>query len=105
VWIESFSSSSVEMELRELTRRTVSVLALLPVSWAVFKSHAVDTVQDRFRETSPLEAIPDRETGRTLIERRLAAHFTELGFVPPYVSWPIRPEAFEDAVDFTRDSC
>ncbi|GIE91895.1 helicase HerA domain-containing protein [Actinoplanes regularis] len=89
------------MELRELTRRTVSVLALLPVSWAVIKGNAVDTVQDRFREASPLEAIPDRETGRALIERRLTAHYAETGFVPPYASWPIRPEAFDDAVDFT----
>jgi hypothetical protein len=89
------------MELRELTWRTVTVLALLPVSWALIKSNAVDTVQDRFRETATLESIPDADIGRALIERRLAAHYAEVGFVPPYPTWPVRPEAFADAVDFT----
>lgn len=89
------------MELRELTRRTVTVLSLLPVSWALIKSNAVDTVQDRFRETATLESIPDADVGRALIERRLAAHYAEVGFVPPYPTWPVRPEAFADAVDFT----
>ncbi|WFE27969.1 DUF87 domain-containing protein [Solwaraspora sp. WMMD791] len=89
------------MELRELTHRTLTVLSLLPVSWALIKSNAVDTAQDRFRETAPLESIPDADIGRTLVERRLAAHYAEVGFVPPYPSWPVRPEAFADAADFT----
>ncbi|MFV2021728.1 ATP-binding protein [Micromonospora sp. LOL_023] len=89
------------MELRELTWRTLTVLSLLPVSWALIKSNAVDTAQDRFRETAPLESIPDADLGRTLVERRLAAHYGEVGFVPPHPSWPVRPEAFADAADFT----
>ncbi|MGC5032028.1 ATP-binding protein [Micromonospora sp. DT229] len=89
------------MELREMTRRTVTVLSLLPVSWELIKSNAVDTVQDRFRETAILEAIPDAVVGRALVERRLAGHYAEVDFVPPYPTWPVRPEAFADAVDFT----
>ncbi|MEV6815705.1 DUF87 domain-containing protein [Micromonospora sp. NPDC051296] len=89
------------MELREMTRRTLTVLALLPVSWSLIKSNAVDTVQDRFRETATLEAIPDADVGRALVERRLAGHYAEVGFVPPYPTWPVRTEAFADAVDFT----
>ncbi|QOC94994.1 ATP-binding protein [Micromonospora craniellae] len=89
------------MELREMTRRTLTVLALLPVSWALIKSNAVDTVQDRFRETATLESIPDAGVGRALVERRLAGHYAEVGFVPPYPTWPVRTEAFADAVDFT----
>ncbi|WP_433532643.1 ATP-binding protein [Micromonospora sp. CA-263727] len=89
------------MELREMTRRTLTVLALLPVSWALIKSNAVDTVQDRFRETATLESIPDADVGRALVERRLAGHYAEVGFVPPYPTWPVRAEAFADAVDFT----
>jgi hypothetical protein len=89
------------MELRELTWRTITVLALLPVSWELIKSNAVDTIQDRFRETAPLESIPDANIGRALVERRLAAHYAEVGFVPSYPTWPVRPEAFGDAVDFT----
>lgn len=89
------------IELRELTWRTLTVLSLLPVSWELIKDRAVDTVQDRFRETPILSTVPDPEVGRTLIERRLATHYTEVGFVPPYPTWPVRPEAFDDAVDFT----
>ena len=89
------------MELRESTRRTVTVLALLPISWTLIRSKAVDTVQDRFRETGVLESIPSAEIGRALIERRLATHYEQVGFVPPYPTWPVRPEAFAEAVDFT----
>ncbi|MEV7227244.1 ATP-binding protein [Polymorphospora sp. NPDC051019] len=89
------------MELREMTRRTLTVLSLLPVSWALIKTNAVDTAQDRFRETAPLESIPNAKIGLALIERRLAGHYEEIGFVPPYPSWPVRPEAFVDAPDFT----
>ncbi len=89
------------MELREMTWRTVTVLSLLPASWTLITSKAVDTVQDRFRETAVLESIPAADVGRALIERRLTAHYEEVGFVPPYPTWPVRPEAFVDAVDFT----
>ncbi|QSB17244.1 ATP-binding protein [Natronosporangium hydrolyticum] len=89
------------MELRELTQRTITVLSLLPVSWALIKSNAVDTAQDRFRETAILEPIRDANVGRALIERRLTAHYDEVGFTPPHPTWPVRPEAFAAAADFT----
>jgi len=89
------------MELREMTSRTLTVLALLPVSWTLIRTNAVDTVQDRFREVSPLESIPSAEVGRAVVQRRLSAHYEEIGFEPPYPTWPVRPEAFDDAADFT----
>ena len=89
------------MELRELTRNTLSIVACLPNSWALIRTRAVDTVRDRFRAISQLTAIPSADVGRELVAKRFAAGFRELAFTPPYATWPIAPEAFAEAVDFT----
>ena len=89
------------MTLREVTRRTLTVVSCLPATWAVIKSVATDTVQDRFRETFTLTSLPDPETGRALVEKRLTAQYQDIGFTPPYPTWPVKPSAFEDAPDFT----
>ena len=89
------------MTLRERTRRTLTVVACIPTSWELIKAKATDTVQDRFRELPSLTTIKDKELGREIIARRFEPHFEKLGFVPPYPTWPVRPEAFESAGDFT----
>ncbi|GIF76979.1 helicase HerA domain-containing protein [Asanoa siamensis] len=89
------------MALRETTRRTLSVVACLDESWALVKTQATDTVQDRFREAVQLRQIGSAELGRELIARRFAAPFADQGFVPPYPTWPVRPPAFAEAVQFT----
>jgi hypothetical protein len=89
------------MSLRESTRRTLSVVSCLPGVWELIKDNATDTVQDRFREAVRLRNIPSPELGREIVERRFATRFEELGFAPRYPSWPVRPEAFAEAVDFT----
>ncbi|WP_433500173.1 helicase HerA domain-containing protein [Sphaerimonospora sp. CA-214678] len=89
------------MALREQTARTLIVLSCLPASWTVIKSQATATVRDRFKETMPLGTIPDAETGRSLIEKRLAAQYGKAGFEPPYPTWPVKPEAFANAYEYT----
>jgi hypothetical protein len=89
------------MSLREWTRRTLSVVSCLPTVWELVKANATDTVQDRFREAVRLKNIPSAELGREIVERRFAARFEKLGFTPPYPSWPVRSEAFAEAIDFT----
>jgi hypothetical protein len=89
------------MSLRERTRRTLTVVACIPISWTLIKTKATDTVRDRFREPPHLSTIKNKELGREIIARRFAAHFSQLGFEPPYPTWPVRPEAFRDAGDFT----
>ncbi len=87
--------------LREVTRRTLTVLSCLPATWDLIQTKATDTVQDRFRETIRLGTIPDAETGRKLIEKRFAAQYAAANFTPPYPTWPVRPEAFEEAYQYT----
>jgi hypothetical protein len=89
------------MSLRENTRRTLSVVSCLFPSWKQIQEQATDTVQDRFRVVVSLKEIPTAELGRELIERRFAGRFREAGFNPPYPTWPVRPEAFDEAIDFT----
>ncbi|MEV4831254.1 DUF87 domain-containing protein [Micromonospora sp. NPDC049257] len=89
------------MSLRQLTRRTLTLVACLPTSWTIITSRTVDTVSDRFRVAPRLTTIHDASLARQIVERRFAARFAERGFVPPYPSWPVRPEAFAQAAQMT----
>ncbi|MEV4526462.1 DUF87 domain-containing protein [Streptosporangium sp. NPDC049304] len=89
------------MALREVTRRTLTVVSCLPTTWILIEKLATDTVQDRFRKTVQLMTIPDAKVGRELVERRFAVPFRRVDFTLPYPTWPVRPSAFEDAPDFT----
>ncbi|WBB96868.1 DUF87 domain-containing protein [Solwaraspora sp. WMMA2080] len=89
------------MSLRENTRRALSVVSCLPQTWQSIKEQATDTVQDRFREAVRLKEIPSPDIGRELVEKRFGLVFDELGFTPPYPTWPIHPSAFTEVVQFT----
>jgi Helicase HerA, central domain len=89
------------MSVRQTMRRTVAVVACLPAAWESIRVKAVKSVGDRFRVTSPLKGLPTPELGRAILERRFAACYGTVGFTPPYPSWPIKPEAFGDAQDYT----
>jgi hypothetical protein len=89
------------MQLRDTTRRTLSVVSCLPITWEQIKTTVTDTVQDRFREAVYLAGIPSAEIGRELIAKRFAVKFAEVGFTPPYATWPVSPHAFVEAHQFT----
>ncbi|GLW09921.1 hypothetical protein Misp01_50500 [Microtetraspora sp. NBRC 13810] len=89
------------MQLREVTRRTLTVLSCIPATWVYIEEAATDTVQDRFRQAVHLQTISDPEIGRALIAQRFGTRFNEIGFEPPYPTWPVAPSAFADAPDFT----
>jgi hypothetical protein len=83
------------MRLREVTRRTMTVLACLPNTWTQIKARATDTVPDRFRESLFVDRITDAELGRALVAKRLGVAYQAMGFMPPYPTWPVAPSAFE----------
>jgi DNA replication protein DnaC len=82
------------MSLREITRRTVSVVSCLPHTWEILGSRSAPTAVDRFRLTSPLKAIDDPAVGAAIIARRLEIGYRRAGFTPPYPTWPVHAEAF-----------
>ncbi|HJP73109.1 MAG TPA: DUF87 domain-containing protein [Pseudonocardiaceae bacterium] len=85
------------MELREITHRTMSVLACLPNTWDQIKQKAADTVPDRFRESRTLGRITDGALAKALVEKRLGVDYLAMRFVPPYSTWPIAPAAFDES--------
>jgi hypothetical protein len=87
------------MRLREVTHRTVTVLACLPGTWTQIKTKAADTVSDRFRESLFLGRVTDAALGRALVERRLGVAYSAMGFVPPYSTWPVAASAFAGTWD------
>jgi hypothetical protein len=89
------------MDLRDITRRTLTVVSCLPDSWEYIRHHAVNTVADRFGSARTLQNIPSADIGRSMIAKRFASEFAAIGFEPPYPTWPIRPEAFAAADSYT----
>ncbi|MBF8185187.1 DUF87 domain-containing protein [Nonomuraea sp. K274] len=89
------------MALREVTRRTLTVVTCIPATWTLVEDVAVDTVRDRFRQAVQLKTIPDADTARTLVVRRFEVQYGAAGIKPPYPTWPVRPEAFEQAPGYT----
>ena len=87
------------MGLREVTRRTVTVLACLPATWQLVKDKAADTVPDRFEETRMLGRVLDADVGRRLVERRLGVAYAAMDFTPPHATWPVAASAFEGPWD------
>jgi len=89
------------MELRETVSRTVTVVACQYHVWEGIRTHAPAAVIDRFRREARLDKVPTPALGRKLVEARFEPQFADLGFTPPNPTWPVLPEAFEEAVRFT----
>ena len=67
------------MELREVTRRTMTVLACLPNTWMRIRQTAADTVPDRFREARSLGRITDGALAKALVEKRFEVDYGRCG--------------------------
>lgn len=87
--------------LRELTSRTLTVLSCLPETWELMEDLGVQSFRDRFRKAAFLRRIPTPAVGAELVTLRLEEHFKSIGFDRPYPTWPIKPEAFEQASFYT----
>ncbi|TDP94984.1 ATP-binding protein [Labedaea rhizosphaerae] len=85
------------MQLRETTRRTLSIVACLPDTWQLLNSVAAATVTDRFVEAPILASIVDPEVARELVVKWLAPVYDSLAFTPPHPTWPVAPSAFGEA--------
>ncbi|MCT2587009.1 helicase HerA domain-containing protein [Actinophytocola gossypii] len=82
------------MALRENTRRTATLVSCIPATWVLLKERTIATAADRFREARHLTRIPTGEVARELVARRLAEPYAEVGFTPPYPTWPVAEQSF-----------
>ncbi len=89
------------MALRELTRRALIVVACLPDTWKIIRREAVGSVPDRFREAPFMGRVSNAKVGMAIVRKRLEWRYGDVGFRPPYPTWPIRELAFAEAAHFT----
>ncbi|HYQ67817.1 helicase HerA domain-containing protein [Actinophytocola sp.] len=85
------------LQLRETTRRTLSIVACLPNTWTMLHSVSSDTVGDRFTETPILGAINDPGLARELVAKWLGVTYQTIGFTPPHPTWPVASSAFGES--------
>lgn len=82
------------MELREATRRTLTVVACLPASWRLLVDGALVSAGDRFRVETLQGAMPGPAIAEAIVAQHLGGLYAEAGFTPPHPTWPVRPGAF-----------
>ncbi|HEY0499830.1 MAG TPA: DUF87 domain-containing protein [Kutzneria sp.] len=87
--------SDALMQLRQTTRRTLSIVACLPGTWKMLESIASDSVRDRFTKTPFLGSINNPQLGRTLVEKWLSVIYDRERFTPPHSTWPVAADAFD----------
>ena len=83
------------MELRDATRRTLTVVACLPETWEMIATKSAISAADRFRTRLLQGAMPDAAVAAAIVGQHLGGQYAEVGFVPPYETWPVLPAAFE----------
>jgi hypothetical protein len=88
-------------DLRDTTRRTVTVVATLSTTWDLIERLAPSSFSARFRRCMALQGIRNSQIARELIEKRFAARFARVDFTPPYATWPIHARVLEEAKDYT----
>lgn len=81
--------------LRDVTRRTLTVVSSLEATWNILDQRAPVTMKDRFEPPLLLQPIRDARFIRNLIERRLAHAYAEHDATPPYASYPFSSAFFE----------
>jgi hypothetical protein len=86
------------MALHDLKKRAMTVVSCLQVTWPIIKARAVASAAHRFMELPVLEPVKRRDVVERFVVGRLAAAYSACAFVPPYPSWPFRPEALDSAV-------
>lgn len=89
------------MDFAEIADNTLVIVSCVSASWKLICDEAIQSAQYRFPDIVKLGDVPSAECGRELIGEVLRREYERLGFVPPHSTWPVRPEAFADAPDYT----
>jgi hypothetical protein len=84
------------MRMREETIRTIIVVACIPKSWELVANRAVNTAADRFTVLDLSTSMPSATIATAIVGRHLGNLYGEIGFPPPYPTWPVLPKAFDD---------
>ena len=86
------------MDLRDISRRTMTVVSCIEASWNVLSTRTIRSVTGRFHpDPLVLAPIDSSKVAEAMIVKRLHAAYQSVAFAPSYPSWPFRPEAFQGA--------
>jgi hypothetical protein len=85
------------MELRDVTRRTLTVVSCLRDTWQNLRQTALQSSTDRYEDPRQLEPLSDAQVAEQLVRARLDEGYRRVGFTPPYPTWPFAPLAFASA--------
>ncbi|MBI1309963.1 DUF87 domain-containing protein [bacterium] len=81
--------------LRDVTRRTLSVVSCVEATYAVLTELTLHTNKDRFEPPRILGAVSRGRVARDVVLSRLEPVFELTGFEPPVPTWPFAVEAFD----------
>lgn len=83
------------LELRDLTRRTLSVVSSLEATWDVLHKQAAVSMADRYESRWLLKSSSGPEALQQLVLGRLTPAYEQFLYSPPYPSFPYGPAFFE----------
>ncbi len=81
--------------LRDVTRRTMSVLSCVEGTLELLRKLALKQDMDRFEPPRMLSSVPPGEISREVVRSRLAPIYEHVSFQPPYSTWPFASESFK----------
>ncbi|HTA89811.1 MAG TPA: hypothetical protein VK745_09560 [Polyangiaceae bacterium] len=84
------------LELRDLSRRTLSVVSALETTWNVLHGQAVVSMGDRFDSKLLLKPESSSAALRELVAGRVAPAYEQAQFAPPYPTYPFADGFFEN---------
>ena len=76
------------LELRDLSRRTLTVVSALEATWTILDGQAAVSMRDRFDMKLLLKPESSHSALRELVAGRLAPAYRDAQFTPPYATYP-----------------
>jgi Helicase HerA, central domain len=96
--IESIGGGLRALVSSNITKKTLNVVACLEATWEILCTKALKADTDGFKGPQMLRPINKQQIAEEIVSQRLSEAFQRLGFVPPYSSWPFKPESFDSAI-------
>lgn len=82
--------------MADTTFNTLTVVSCVESTLHLLNEMVLSTYLDRFESPRQLQRPTNPEVYRMLIRERLAPAYRTMSFVPPYETWPFRPEAIDE---------
>jgi hypothetical protein len=89
------------IDLHEVKRRSITVVASLEATWNVLEKRATTAWSARYRKPDVLRPLTNGKMGQALVGTRINQAFEGCNFKAPYETWPFPSTAFETAIGFS----